>query len=164
MEEFAMAEPVKPATTVTAKPASASKPLAYSPGVKAEQQIGDPRGDTFLTPDEIKSLAGDLLPGEIGWVKLDDQGTPTGAATKEIPPVDGEPVARVIGSPTHKYDEIVTPSGAPVTKFMNPDPVLWDAGMLARNPVNEAEQKKADEVTGGKRVTGAPVINKPGTV
>jgi len=139
-----------------------TKPLAYTPGQRAATQEGDPRGQTSLNPDEIKSLAGDLAPGEIGWLELDDEGNPTGTATRQLPPPDDHKMwAKVVGSPTHKYDEIVTPSGAPVTRYMNPDPALWDEGMLKRNPIDKEAQKRADEYT---THAGSPVINKPGTV
>ena len=149
-----------PTTTPGAK--SSNKALAYTPGMRTPTQTGDDRGDTFLTDDEIKSIAGDLAPGEIGWVELDDNGTPQGAVKRELPDPAGESVARVVGSPTHKYDEVVTPAGAPLSKFMNPDPALWDAGMLARNPINQEEQKKSDERVGRSGFAG--VVNKPGTV
>ena len=145
----------------TPKGGTVHKSLAYTPGQRGEQQIGDPRGDTFLLPDEIKSLAGDIGPGEVGYIELDEEGTPTGAAVRDIPPPgDHKMWARVIGASTHKYDEIVTPSGAPVTKYMNPEPTLWDEGMLARNPVDAETQKRADEHGQGQ----AGVVNKPGTV
>ena len=134
--------------------------LAYTPAPRGEPlPTVDPRGDTFLTADEISSLAGEIRPGEIGWLKLDEEGTPTGAATTEIPRVDQESYARVVGAPRGKYDEIVTPSGAPVTRFMNPEAGMWDEGMLLRNPIPEQteEQKK------WKSPAGAPVVNQPVT-
>jgi len=155
-----MAETPKPAPP---KPVSTpNKPLAYSPSHQAgsvKVPAGDVRGDTFLTHDEIKSLAGDLAPGEIGWVKLDGEGTPSGAAVRDIIGLQKpeEPYARVIGSPKVVADEIVTPSGAPVTKFMNPEPTLWDAGMLARNPI--PPQPPEDKQY--RHTVGAPVINQP---
>jgi len=166
-----MAETPKPAPakpnpnqtpTTTPGPQASTKPLAYTPGMRTPTQTVDDRGDTFLTDDEIKSIAGDLGPGEIGWVELDDNGTPVGTVKRELPDPAGESVARVVGSPTRKYDEVVTPSGAPLSKFMNPDPALWDEGMLARNPINMEEQRKADERTGRSGFAG--VVNKPGTV
>jgi hypothetical protein len=134
--------------------------LAYSPAPKGEPlPTVDPRGDTFLTHDEISDLAGELRPGEIGWLKLDEEGTPVGAATNEIPKTATESFARVVGAPSGKYDEIVTPSGAPVTRFMNPEAGMWDEGMLLRNPPPEEteEQKK------WKSPAGAPVVNQPVT-
>ena len=113
--------------------------------------LDDPRGDTFLTHDEIKNLAGDIGPGELAHLALDEEGNPTGRACRGIPDPDSV-TATVIGTPTVKLDEIVTPSGAPVTKFMNPDPKIWDEGMLARNP------RPTDKVQGP---IGGGVVNQP---
>ena len=144
-------------TPTTPKGGKTTKALAYTPGQRQETQIGDPRGDTFLTKEEIEGLAGDLGPGEVGYVKLDEEGTPTGEAVRKLPPAkDDQTWARVVGSPKVAYDDIVTPSGAPVTKFMNPEPSIWDAGMLARNP--------PPEDTGEDEAAGPGVINKPGPV
>jgi len=146
----------KPAGSVVS-PGAAS---TYSSGAN-QPPFADPRGDRFLTADEIKELAGDIQVGEVGWIKLDDEGKPVEAATAEYPFDEGatndQTFARVVGAPTHKYDEIVTPSGAPVTRFMNPDPVLWDAGMLARNPIPEENKPKRED----RFPVGAPVVNQP---
>jgi hypothetical protein len=164
------AEAARKAKEEADKKKAGSRPAGsvVSPGAASTSNMGasippmvDPRGDRFFTMDEISALAGDLQPGEIGWVKLDENGTPTGAAVRESPflggDTAGETWARVVGTTTRKYDEIVTPSGAPVTRFMNPDPVLWDDGMLARNPIPaETEQSKQYKVP-----AGAPVVNQP---
>jgi hypothetical protein len=129
-------------------------------GSQGQVPLVDPRGDRFFTSDEIKSMAGDIQPGEFGWLKLDENGTPVGSVDRESPFLAGEATetyARVIGASTHKYDEIVTPSGAPVTKFMNPDPVLWDEGMLARNPIPEETERSKQF----RAPPGAPVVNQP---
>ena len=97
-----------------------------------------------LTAEDIRNFAGDLAAGEIGYIELDEFGEPKGPALKEIPD-PGVPVARVVGSPVRKYDEVVTPAGAPLTRNMNPAPDLWDAGMLARNPHPVEETKAANE-------------------
>ncbi len=135
-----------------------SSALAYSPGARTGEKVpaGDVRGDTFLSDEEISSLAGDIQAGEVGFVKLDEEGTPTGEVLREMPLDPDGSYARVIGSPQRKYDEIVTPSGAPVTRFMNPEPTLWDAGMLARNPITPdmLENKYNTPL-------GAPVVNQP---
>jgi len=134
----------------------ASKPLAYSPTGPRKIAVDD-RGPVILSNEEVNDLAGDLGPGEIGWVKLDEEGNPTGAATKEYPNIKDGPVARVIGSPKAAYDDIVTPSGAPVTKFMNPEPTLWDEGMLARNPIPEKTEKQKEYFD----PTGGVVVHQP---
>ncbi len=114
----------------------------------------DPRGDTFLTHDEIRSLAGDIGRGELGHLELDEEGHPTGSVFREIPKPD-QVTTTVIGNPAPQVDEIVTPSGAPVSKFMNPDPVLWDAGMLARNP----QPEQPGDMPSGP--IGGGVVNQP---
>jgi hypothetical protein len=136
----------------------ASGSLAYTPAPKGPPlPTSDPRGDTFLTHDEVSDLAGDVRPGEIAWIKLDEEGTPTGVATTEIPKTATESFARVVGAPSGKYDELVTPSGAPITRFMNPEAGMWDEGMLLRNPPPE----ETEESKKWKSPVGAPVINQP---
>ena len=112
-----------------------NSPVRYptmSDGSAGEQDI------SIFSADELHNMRGDLLPGEFGWVKLDEEGKPTGQVSREIPE-RGETVARVAGV-LHSYDEVVTPSGAPLTKHMNPEPALWDDGMIARNPVPEEDR------------------------
>ena len=121
---------------------------------RGNDPLADPRGDTFLTHDEIKSLAGDIERGELAHLKLDEEGKPTGTVFREIPSPD-DVTTTVIGTPTVKFDEIVTPSGAPISKYMNPDPVLWDAGMLARNPLPPEDKDSPRGPIGGG------VINQP---
>jgi hypothetical protein len=72
---------------------------------------------------DLKQLAGDLLPGEIGYIHLDPEGKPTGPAVREVPPV-GTPCARVMGMQSYPspQDGLVTPTGAPLTPNMNPFP------------------------------------------
>jgi hypothetical protein len=121
--------------------------------------LEDPRGDRFLTHDEIKSLAGDIQPGELGFLKLDEEGKPTGTVVTDLRDVyDETPKATVIANRIPIADEIVTPSGAPISKFMNPDTTLWDAGMLARNPPpkEDSDPKHRGPIGGG-------VINQPVT-
>jgi hypothetical protein len=116
----------------------------------------DPRGDTFLTHDEIKELAGDIVPGELAHLELDEEGKPTGPIFREIPGPE-DVTTTVIAPAQPRYDEIVTPSGAPVSKYMNPDPVLWDAGMLARNPPPEQPGDMPSGPIGGGVVNQGPM-------
>jgi hypothetical protein len=123
------------------------------------QAKDDPRGDTFLPREKIKELADDIGPGELGLLKLSEEGEPQGQVIrgKEIlqqRTKDADEFhATVMGNPKVALDELVTPSGAPVTRFMNPDPVLWDAGMLARNPPPPPPE--------GDVVIGGGVVNQP---
>ncbi len=126
----------------------------YNAQTGADPTARDPRGDTFLTHDEIKSLAGDIGRGELGHLELDEEGKPTGSVFREIPSPD-QVTTTVVGNSAPVFDEIVTPSGAPISKYMNPDPVLWDAGMLARNPIPE---QPGDMPSGP---IGGGVVNQP---
>jgi len=92
----------------------------------------DPK-EYALTRDEIKGMVGDLAPGELAHLKLDEKGKPTGKVFREIPQKD-DITAPVLAPAQVIPDELVTPSGAPITKHMNPEPKMWDDGMLARNP------------------------------
>lgn len=163
-----MAEPTKtpPPAQPAAKPpehkpneakTASGMSSTYSSGQNKPASTEDKRGDTFLTHDEIHSLAGDIKPGQLGFLKLDEEGKPSGSVVTELKDVyDESPKASVIANPQHVWDDIVTPSGAPVTKFMNPDPVLWDAGMLKRNP----PPKDTDD-RGLKTPAGGGVVNQP---
>jgi hypothetical protein len=110
-----------------------------------------------LEHDEIKQLAGDIGRGELAHIRLNEHGDPTGQAFRDIPEAD-DVTAAVYGTPMVQFDELVTPSGAPITKMMNPEPKLWDAGMLARNPPPKMtdRQKQFHQVGGG-------VVNQPVT-
>lgn len=94
-----------------------------------------PKKPEPLSVDEVAELKGDeVKPGHLGWVALDEEGHPTGAATVN-PPEPGVPAARVaIGIPDVFY-EVHTPSGAPITPIMNPSPQRqMDDQFLERNP------------------------------
>ena len=97
-------------------------------------RLPDPRGKTSFEKKEVDAMVGELSSGEVGFIKLDDKGTPTGTA-KDDPPKEGEVVAAVMGTIRSTPDDLVTPSGAPITRFMNPTPSLWDENLLKRNPV-----------------------------
>jgi len=85
-------------------------------------------------PKMPQIAAGELEPGQAGFLELDDAGLPQGDPTKEPPGTD-VPFARVQASPQAVYDEVVTITGAPVTAQMNPSQSgAMDEGFLARNP------------------------------
>jgi hypothetical protein len=72
-----------------------------------------------LTDDELEDLVGDLEPGEDGFLPLDPKGRIIGPAQK------GQPAADQLGAPVHAVVQrtpltLTTPSGAPITTFMNP--------------------------------------------
>lgn len=117
-----------------------------------------PAEERSFTHDEVSGLAGEVGRGELGHIHLDEHGTPHGSAFKKIPAPD-EVFADVYGNPAVVFDDIVTPSGAPITKFMNPSIPLWDAGMLARNPPPEGG-RPGDQPKGpvGGGVRNQPVV------
>ena len=97
---------------------------------------------------DIPALAADMkettpVPANpIGWLPLDEVGTPTGPAQFAPPPPD-QFVAPVIAPPTAPVSELLTPTGAPITAQMNPTPrTLMDEGFLERNPPPEAPAPK----------------------
>lgn len=147
-----------PAPRSEAKTATATS--TYNAQRGGPNDLVDPRGPTFLKHDEIHSLAGDIEPGELGLLKLDEEGHPQGTVIKgnrifEARSNADDFFTTVISPVVPKLDDIVTPSGAPITKFMNPDPVLWDAGMLARNPPPPPPKE------GEPTVYGGGVVNTP---
>lgn len=141
------------------KRASSTVPGAATTYGRAPVTV-DPKDlpEMSMTLDEVKSLAGDIQRGELAHIKLTPEGEPTGAAFRDIPKAD-DITAPVYGTPTVQFDELVTPSGAPITKHMNPEQAIWDSGMLARNPIPEPDerQKKYRQIGGG-------VVNQPVTV
>lgn len=96
---------------------------AVPDGAKDVNELSEDEKNAPLTRDEQQALLGELEPGESGWVPLDDKGRVTGPAQKGIPPVD-QPAARVIAPADTRPPLLATPSGAPVTKHMQPDPSL----------------------------------------
>jgi|KBSSwiStaDraftv2_1062776.scaffolds.fasta_scaffold46447_8 Membrane protein involved in colicin uptake len=138
---------------------STGKVSTYSATQGEALPTQDPRGDRMFKPEEIKEFAGDLMPGELGWVDLSEEGTPEGPAKRDIPDQD-EVVARVYVSPKAAWDDVVTPSGAPITRFMNPEPSLWDEGMRLRNPVPKEDRQKGQQY---RQPAGGGVINQPVT-
>jgi hypothetical protein len=107
----------------------------------------EPKLPHTFTAKELEGKAGDLKDGELGWLKLDDKGNPTGTAVREMPK-EG-PAARVMHIAPRDHFELMTPSGAPITEQMNPNPEMWDEGMLARNPVPGSPQEHKDKGPAG---------------
>jgi len=146
--------PNPPKTASPARPGGATVGGAMST-YSSEQQVQakpfDPKDYSF-TFDEVKGMVGDIQRGEIGHIELDPEGKPTGAAFRDIPDRDTI-TAPVYGTPSVQFDELVTPSGAPITKHMNPEQNLWDSGMLARNPQPERKEQRGP--------VGGGVVNQP---
>lgn len=112
-------------------------------------------------------LNGELGHGEEGWIALDNLGSPTGVAMEELPaPGEWESIAPVVGYFPVELDTLVTPSGAPITPFMNPmpDPRGEDAGMMARNKdgyKSDYNVQNREEWQMGKPGTAQSVNQKP---
>lgn len=109
--------------------------------LRAQADALDASAAATYSPDELKKFVGDLKPGEVGWVALDEHGEPSGAPTREPP--EGKPAARIVHNVPNVVDEVTTPTGAPITKHMNPIPELWDEGMKQRNPIPGSAQPPA---------------------
>jgi hypothetical protein len=110
-------------------------------------------GQELLGDDELRSLRGELKHGEAGYVPLDDQGKPTGRAMPNRPE-DGEQVVAPVYVPAlHPSEELVTPSGAPITSKMNPDHSFRDPALAERlesnyrdSPAHKRETERAKQV------------------
>ena len=97
----------------------------------------------LLTVDEQESLASELEPGDLAYVKLSETGEPTGPALLDAP-TDGTPVARVAYIAPPESNVLTTPTGAPITNQMNPVTDLYDPALIARNPIPEYAEEKED--------------------
>lgn len=104
---------------------------------------GHPMPHTY-TAEEVKGKKGDLKPGDLGWIQLNEEGDPAGNATKEPPK---GPAARVYVPAPSDPPEMTTPSGAPITEQMNPSlPQPYaDEGMTQRNPVPGTTQPPQED-------------------
>jgi hypothetical protein len=98
----------------------------------------------MLTEEEADNLAGELEPGEEGWIPLDEHGTPTGPAQKGEPPKD-QLAARVVAPASPPRQAVMTPSGAPITKQMNPDPTINAKPDRDYNAIAEEEAKRRED-------------------
>jgi hypothetical protein len=78
-------------------------------------------------------FVGDLLPGDKGWLPLDENGTPIGPATKAAPVAPALACAVVATDGSAGQDVLTTPTGAPITDEMeaNPDFRLPGSGGTA---------------------------------
>jgi hypothetical protein len=63
---------------------------------------------------------GELAPGQLGWLPLDDAGKPSGPATL-LPPTSNIKACRVMANPAGSIaDLLTTNTGAPITDAMQP--------------------------------------------
>lgn len=79
--------------------------------------------DEGLTREEQEKLCGDLEEGDEGYLPTDAEGNVTGPAVKDRDKA-GEWAVKVFYSPDEGH--LLTPSGAPISKRMNPDSKLED--------------------------------------
>jgi len=107
------------------KKAAGKSAVINTPGGSADS------GAELLSVEEIQGMVGDLEPGDIGYIPLDEEGKPTGAAIS-VMPTDGTLVAPVLAQAPVVYDELSTPAGAPITTMMNPIHSFYDPGLHDR--------------------------------
>ena len=85
---------------------------------------------------------GELWPGALGWLPIDELGVPIGAATLEPPP-KGTLACRVyrnLEPGPVGHSDLVTPAGAELIPALNPSP---DVGAETEvTPETKAERKK----------------------
>jgi hypothetical protein len=92
--------------------------------LSADKNIGTAPSPHILDADEQASHKGDLKAGQIGWIELDKDGKPVGAATrfpkKDVPQA---PVSTIVEV---KPSVLATPAGAFLTEGgMNPSPAAY---------------------------------------
>lgn len=90
-----------------------------------------------FTRRELWDLTGELKSGEEGYLPLDREGNVQGPAKKGFPP-EGQLACKVVHSA--QDGTLMTPSGAPIQKRMNPDPDLERAREHARDDVTEGKE------------------------
>lgn len=101
-------------------------------------QTGEDPSETnaALTKAEQEALVDDddeERSGTMYYILLDEFGQPTGKVQTDIPD-DGTPYAPAMGVASLRPEVLSTPSGAPITKNMNPAHSFIDPALLARNP------------------------------
>lgn len=100
-------------------------------GLTADAKTGvvasDPAADKArtLSYEEAEALVGELEPGDEGYVPLNEKGEIIGAAKKGKPP-EGVLAAKVVAPVDSRPHPLQTPSGAHLSKRMNPQPALTE--------------------------------------
>lgn len=112
--------------------------------VVEEQQPNEDHG--ALSYEEVEELLGDLEPGDIGWVPLDEKGFITGPAQKGNAPI-GQLSAKVYCPPDSRIPPLTTPAGALLSKKMNPDTTKPENVNTLQGNESEKEYDKADRNT-----------------
>lgn len=117
---------------------------AVSPAIPhPAPEVGSEEEDVaLLSVDEQEKFLGELKPGEAGYIPLNPDGTIAGPA-KRGTPGEGELAARVMAVGTRRADVLVTPSGAPLTVRMQPDPMITpSAGRVGEERRKERNAEK----------------------
>ncbi len=116
------------------------EPISPAAPEGAEDQKQE--GNLALTEEELEGLAGDLEPGDKGFLPLDKFGRPSGPAQKTKP----EGFFASVYVPIQRNPlPLATPSGAEVTNQMNPDPTKDDRDLSANVDRAEGEHAKDKE-------------------
>lgn len=97
-----------------------------------------------LSDEELEGLMGELEPGEEGWIPLSPEGEPTGPAQKGMAPPD-QLAHKVVAPVLPPRPSITTPSGAPITNQMNPDPQATEKPKRDYNEIAEQEAERRAE-------------------
>jgi hypothetical protein len=113
-----------------------------------------------LDAEEQKSLKGELKTGDVGWIELDEKGSPVGTAVKY--PKKDVPMAPVSTIVENVPTVLATPAGAFLTDAkMNPSPMAYKYHSSSYNrdyaPFGERDMKK----WGLEAKTGAGSISAP---
>ncbi len=107
-----------PLTTDEGHRVEATSP-AVPHGAEFTTDNAEHKNRVFSPEDEAK-YAGELAPGDVGYIELDDENHPIGTA-KKGPIPEGVKAARITGvAPQTKPTQIQTPAGAPLSHTMNP--------------------------------------------
>lgn len=133
------------ATTEEGKKVELTPPAVPEGAPDVDEEKVEHKGRA-LSEEEVDKLVGDLEPGESGWIPLDEKGKPTGPAKKGTPP-EGQLAHTVVAPARPPRQAIMTPSGAPITDNMNPDPSLPPRPGRDRDykEVAEQEAKRREE-------------------
>ena len=108
-------------------------PKAYEVPERQDKLKVDARGP-------FDHLVGELLPGQHGWLPLDDNGAPSGPAVRDQPEPP-QAACRVYAMiPTEGGDLLVTNSGAPLSDIMQPN-----TDVIPEEPDEVAPIKRSEE-------------------
>lgn len=91
-------------------------------------------------------LVGELLPGQHGWLPLDDNGSPSGSAVRDRPDPP-QAACRVYAMiSTEAGDLLVTNSGAPISDTMQPNTDVIPKEGTEVEPVKRSEERQRERL------------------